>query len=107
MGSSELSNSDILRFSRQLIIPEFGVRGQLALRHSSALIVGCGGLGCPAAIFLAAAGVGTIGKFPKMVRLILHHYSLYSGTDSTANEQIAFNSRLICRICRIIGLRCC
>ena len=50
-----------MRYSRQLILPEIGVRGQLKLNNSSVLIVGAGGLGCPVAIYLTAAGVGRIG----------------------------------------------
>lgn len=57
-----LTNDEIARYSRQLILPEFGgVHGQLKLKNTSFLIVGAGGLGCPAAQYLASAGVGTIG----------------------------------------------
>ncbi|XP_059158611.1 adenylyltransferase and sulfurtransferase MOCS3-like [Physella acuta] len=58
---SKLSKEDVARYSRQLILPELGVKGQLKLRNSSALIVGAGGLGCPAAVYLAAAGIGRLG----------------------------------------------
>ena len=57
----KLTNSDIMRYSRQLILPEIGVQGQLKLINTSVLIVGAGGLGCPVAVYLTAAGVGRIG----------------------------------------------
>uniref|UniRef100_A0A1A7XHZ0 Adenylyltransferase and sulfurtransferase MOCS3 n=1 Tax=Iconisemion striatum TaxID=60296 RepID=A0A1A7XHZ0_9TELE len=56
-----LSNEDIMRYSRQLLLPELGVNGQLNLAKTSVLIVGCGGLGCPLAQYLAAAGIGRLG----------------------------------------------
>lgn len=56
-----LTSDETSRYSRQLILPEIGVAGQMKMKNSSVLIVGCGGLGCPAAQYLAAGGVGRIG----------------------------------------------
>src|ERR1700722_7046053 len=57
----KLSNDEIARYSRHLILPEVGMEGQQKLKAAKVLCVGTGGLGAPLAMYLAAAGVGTIG----------------------------------------------
>jgi sulfur-carrier protein adenylyltransferase/sulfurtransferase len=75
----DLSPDEIKRYSRHLIMPEVGMDGQRALKASSVLCIGAGGLGSPAAMYLAAAGVGRIGivdfdvvDFSNLQRQLLH-----------------------------------
>src|SRR6267143_6166158 len=57
----KLSNEEILRYSRHLIMPEVGMEGQLKLKNAKVLLIGTGGLGAPLGLYLAAAGVGKLG----------------------------------------------
>jgi len=57
----KLSNAEILRYSRHLLIPEVGLEGQQKLKAASVLVIGTGGLGSPISLYLAAAGIGRIG----------------------------------------------
>ncbi|CAI5778281.1 adenylyltransferase and sulfurtransferase MOCS3 [Podarcis lilfordi] len=100
-----LSRLDIRRYSRQLVLPELGVSGQLRLSGSSVLVVGCGGLGCPVAQYLAAAGVGRLGlvdpdvvELDNLHRQVLHRESRL-GTPkarSAASALGELNSRVRC-----------
>lgn len=74
-----LSKDEVLRYSRHLIMPEVGKEGQLKLKAAKVLCIGAGGLGSPLTLYLAAAGVGTIGivdfdvvDFTNLQRQIIH-----------------------------------
>jgi adenylyltransferase/sulfurtransferase len=59
--ATTLTNEEILRYSRHLIMPEVGMEGQLKLKNAKVLLIGTGGLGAPLGLYLAAAGVGHLG----------------------------------------------
>ena len=59
--NKELSNPEISRYSRHLVLGDVGMKGQKDLKNASVLVIGAGGLGSPCLLYLAAAGVGNIG----------------------------------------------
>ena len=77
--ATALTNDEVLRYSRHLIMPEVGMEGQLKLKAAKVLCIGAGGLGSPLALYLAAAGVGTLGivdfdvvDYTNLQRQIIH-----------------------------------
>ncbi len=92
-----LTQDEILRYSRHLIMPEVGVEGQEKLKQAKVLLIGTGGLGSPAALYLAAAGVGTLGlvdfdvvDFSNLQRQIIHSTkSVNRPKVESAQERIA------------------
>jgi sulfur-carrier protein adenylyltransferase/sulfurtransferase len=79
----ELSKEELIRYARHLTLPEVGKEGQIRLKNAKVLIVGAGGLGAPAAIYLAAAGIGAIGivDFDKVDATNLQRQILYTEED--------------------------
>jgi len=84
-----LNNDEILRYSRHLIMPEVGMEGQLKLKQAKVLCIGAGGLGSPLALYLAAAGVGTLGivdfdvvDYTNLQRQIIH------GTEDVGRKKL-------------------
>jgi len=84
------SPEELLRYSRHTLLPEFGQKGQAALKAGRVLIVGAGGLGSPAALYLAAAGIGTIGiaDFDTIDETNLQRQVLY-GTADVGKPKVA------------------
>ncbi|CAF0753653.1 unnamed protein product [Didymodactylos carnosus] len=92
-----LNDEDVSRYSRQLILSEFGVESQDRLKQSSALIVGCGGLGSPCALYLTACGLGRLGlldhdsiDITNLHRQIIHN-------EQTLNQPKVESAALNCR----------
>jgi len=96
MESKILSNREIRRYSRQIMIPEIGLEGQEKLMISKVLVVGAGGLGCPVLQYLAVAGIGKISvvEFDKVDESNLQRQVLYGTSDVGKLKSIIAKERL-------------
>ncbi len=96
VDAPELTREEVQRYSRHLIMPEVGVDGQRKLKAARVLCVGAGGLGAPAAMYLAAAGVGTLGlvDFDAVDASNLHRQVIYDTTDVGKRKLEAARDRL-------------
>lgn len=92
----ELSRSEIARYSRHLVLPEVGWEGQAALKRGRVAVVGAGGLGSPVSLYLAAAGVGTLGliDFDVVDVTNLQRQVLYGTADVGRSKVEAATQRL-------------
>lgn len=92
----KLTEKEFERYTRQLVLKDFGAKGQEKLKSASVLVVGAGGLGCPVLLYLAAAGVGHIGivDFDIVQESNLQRQILYSTDDIGRNKAEAAAGRI-------------
>jgi molybdopterin/thiamine biosynthesis adenylyltransferase len=85
---SAFSKTELIRYSRQLMLPDLGLKGQEKFKNAKVLVVGAGGLGCPVLQYLCAAGIGTIGivDFDTIELHNLHRQILYTADDIGKNK---------------------
>jgi len=102
-----MNDQQLLRYSRQIMLPGFDYGGQQALLDATVLVVGLGGLGCPAALYLAAAGVGTLllADFDR-VELSNLQRQIAHAEDSIGHNKAQSAAAQITRINSGIALRC-
>lgn len=93
----EISPREYRRYGRHLIIPEVGMEGQRKLKAARVLVIGTGGLGAPSSLYLAAAGVGTLGliDFDVVDETNLHRQILYTEKDVGKSKVMTAKARLL------------
>jgi len=96
MPESVLSQRELRRYRKQIMIPEIGAEGQAKLKKASVLVVGAGGLGCPVLQYLVAAGVGRVGivEFDMVGEENLQRQILYGSNDVGKLKSIIARERL-------------
>ncbi|EPE28084.1 Activating enzyme of the ubiquitin-like protein [Glarea lozoyensis ATCC 20868] len=84
-----LTPDEYKRYGRQMIVPNIGIQGQLNLKNSKVLIIGAGGLGCPSSVYLAGAGIGTLGLVDgDIVELSNLHRQILHSTSSVGMKKV-------------------
>jgi adenylyltransferase/sulfurtransferase len=96
MESNILSPREIRQYSKQIMIPKIGLKGQGKLKHAKVLVIGAGGLGCPVLQYLTAAGVGKIGiaEFDTVDETNLQRQVLYGSDDIGKLKSVIAKDRL-------------
>lgn len=91
-----ITTQDFLRYNRTMAMPEVGVEGQHKIKQARVLVIGAGGLGCPISLYLAAAGIGTLGiiDFDFVEIHNLHRQILYTEKDINHPKVNALKERL-------------
>jgi molybdopterin/thiamine biosynthesis adenylyltransferase len=96
MNSEKLSQREIRRYSKQIMLPEIGLDGQEKLKHAKVIVIGAGGLGCPVLQYLTVAGVGKISivEFDMVDESNLQRQVLYGSSDVGKLKSIIAKNRL-------------
>lgn len=94
--NSKLNKNQVERFSRQIVLKDIGTSGQKKIIQSKVLIIGMGGLGCPAAEFLTRAGVGALGiiDYDNVDLSNIHRQSLYNVSDIKKSKVLVAKKKL-------------
>ena len=102
-----MNDEQLLRYSRQILLPQFGIEGQQALLNAHALIIGLGGLGSPVAMYLASAGVGELTlvdhdqvELSNLQRQIIHR------TDNINQDKVASAKQNLLKLNPEIKINC-
>lgn len=104
---NRLSEAELTRYGRQVSLKEIGEAGQLKLKNANVLVIGCGGLGCPAITYLAAAGIGRITVVDNDVVNLsnLHRQTLYN-TDDLGEKKVFLAGRRVQKNNPLVEIEC-
>lgn len=105
--TNKLTEAELTRYGRQVSLKEIGEAGQLKLKNANVLVIGCGGLGCPAITYLAAAGIGRITIVDNDVVDLsnLHRQTLYS-TDHLGEKKVFLAGKRVQKNNPLVKIEC-